>query len=82
MPRSPFVYIATLRRTGSTILAGALTHLPYAFIFREPRFADGKLGLKPEDIELFRAKDIDLREYLAGPFFIKTNGQRTLTALL
>jgi hypothetical protein len=51
----PFVIIAATRRTGSTLLAEALTELPHAFIFREPRLFRGRVDLKPADVERLRA---------------------------
>ncbi len=50
----PFVYIAALRRSGSTILSELLTDPPKSFIFREPGIARGRYELHPDDIETLR----------------------------
>lgn len=57
----PFVYIASLRRTGSTVLAEALTSFPMSFIFREPELGRGRFNLRPGDAELFAAHGVDLK---------------------
>lgn len=59
----PFVYIAALRRSGSTILSESLTDWPRSFIFREPSMARGKLELKPDDVERFRSVAVDLEGF-------------------
>lgn len=58
--RLPFIYIAALRRTGSTVLSEALTLLPYSFIFREPNFGKNRFSLKKSDAELFEKFGVDL----------------------
>ncbi len=59
----PFVYIASLRRTGSTVLAEALTSFPSSFIFREPELGRGRFNLRPGDAELFAAQGVDLHSF-------------------
>ena len=59
----PFVYIASLRRTGSTVLAEALTSFPTSFIFREPELGQGRFNLRPGDAELFAAHGVDLNAF-------------------
>lgn len=61
--QAPFIYIASLRRTGSTVLAEALTQLPYAFILREPGLGRNKFNFKPADIEVLEPLGIDLRGF-------------------
>lgn len=61
----PFVYIAALPRTGSTVISEALTALPNAFIFREPHIGKNTFRLKQTDIEMFRAHGINLRSFVA-----------------
>ena len=56
----PFIYIASLRRTGSTVLSEALTRFPYSFIFREPQFGQNRFALKNSDAALFLEHGIDL----------------------
>lgn len=56
----PFVYIASLRRTGSTVLAEALTALPHSFIFVEPQFGGNRWSIKPGDTELLAPFGVDL----------------------
>lgn len=57
---APFIYIAALRRTGSTVLSESLTSLPDAFIFREPKLGRRMFTVKPTDADLFRQHGIDL----------------------
>lgn len=56
----PFVYIASLRRTGSTVLSEALTHLPHGFIFREPLLGEGKFQVKEADRDRWQQHGVDL----------------------
>lgn len=42
----PFVYIASLMRTGSTVVQESLTELPYSFIFHEPQLCRNKFNIK------------------------------------
>ena len=56
----PFVFIASLRRTGSTVLSEALTELPYSFIFREPRLDMNWFNLKASDDAQLKELGIDL----------------------
>ncbi|ADJ29202.1 sulfotransferase [Nitrosococcus watsonii] len=56
----PFIYIAALRRTGSTMLSEALTALPHSFIFREPHFSRNKFSLKLGDADRLRPFGVDL----------------------
>lgn len=55
----PFVLIAALPRTGSTLTAEALTELPRAFIFREPRILLGHVQLKPADLARLHGAGVD-----------------------
>jgi hypothetical protein len=48
----PFLYIASLRRTGSTVVSEALTLLPHCFIFREPLLARNQFTARPTDAAL------------------------------
>lgn len=59
----PFIYIAGLRRTGSTVLSEALTLLPHCFIFREPRLAEYRFSTHQSDVELFLHYGIDLVDF-------------------
>jgi len=56
----PFIYIAGLRRSGSTVLSETLTRLPHSFIFREPRVAENRFSVHDSDVELFLRYGIDL----------------------
>lgn len=40
----PFVYVASLRRSGSTLVAEALTDVPRSLILQEPRLSIGRLS--------------------------------------
>jgi hypothetical protein len=44
----PFVYIASLMRTGSTVLQEILTKLPYSYIFHEPRLGENRFNIEPK----------------------------------
>ncbi|MEK7729988.1 MAG: sulfotransferase [candidate division KSB1 bacterium] len=60
----PFIYIAGLRRSGSTVLSEALTSLPHSFIFREPRVAENRFSVHDSDAELFLQKfGVDLLDF-------------------
>ena len=59
----PFIYIAGLRRSGSTVLSEALTALPYSFIFREPRVAENRFSVHASDAELFAEYGVDLPDF-------------------
>ena len=61
----PFVYIAALRRSGSTVLSELLTQLPTSFVFREPELASGRFARKPDDTSALRAHGIDLEHFEA-----------------
>ena len=66
----PFVYIAALRRSGSKLLAGALTSWPQTYIFLEPQLPRGwlrigepdRLRLAEQSVELQTLIDRHLRE--------------------
>ena len=60
---APFVYIASLRRSGSTVLSEALTGLPHAYMFREPRLGLGHFSIKRDDQALFASHGVDLKAY-------------------
>lgn len=59
----PFVYIASLRRTGSTVLAEALTRLPYSFIFPEPQLCRGRFKIREENAALFEEGHDDISAF-------------------
>lgn len=69
----PFIYIASLRRTGSTVLAEALTSFPTSFVFREPELCQGRFNLRPGDASLFARFDVDL------PAFQRRYAGRTIS---
>lgn len=60
---APFIYIAALRRTGSTVLSESLTSFPSSFIFREPKLGRKRFTVKSNDAELFLKHGIDLKEF-------------------
>lgn len=53
MKSHPFIYIASLMRTGSNVLIEALTQIPYAFVFREPHLGKNYFRLKQDDVARF-----------------------------
>lgn len=59
-----FIYIAGLRRTGTTMLSEALTQLPYSFVFREPGLGKGCFNVKPSDARLFLERGVDLQGFV------------------
>lgn len=61
--RRPFVYIAGIRRSGTTVLSEALTSLPYSFIFPEPRLARGHLALHRGVAEMLKREGIDVAAF-------------------
>lgn len=61
----PFIYIAALRRTGSTLLSEALTALPYSMIFRETHLGENIFSAKKDDAALLRSYGIRLRRFSA-----------------
>lgn len=62
-PRRPFIYIAALPRSGSTLLGEMLTDFPRSFILREPRAGEGHFDVKPAEIELLRSVGVDLDDF-------------------
>lgn len=79
LPR-PFIYIAALRRTGSTVLSEALTALPHSFIFREPHFGRNNFSLKPGDADRLRPFGVDLE--LLREQWLMARAQRSILAAL
>jgi hypothetical protein len=59
----PFIYVASLRRTGSTLISESLTKVPYSFVFREPRLSSGRFKIKPADLKLFLEHGVDLDHF-------------------
>jgi len=65
----PFIYLSSLRRTGSKMLSEALSLYPYSYIFREPKIGCGRFKIKPVDVEIFDKYGVDLprhREKILG----------------
>jgi Sulfotransferase family len=58
--RRPFVYVASLRRTGSTMLANLLSDPPKAYVFREPRFGLAEIRTPRENAKFFAPHGLDL----------------------
>lgn len=61
----PVILIASLRRTGSTVISEALTKIPYCYIFQEPYLAFGYFFYSKYDQKQFRKYGKDLREIKA-----------------
>lgn len=59
----PLIIIAALRRTGSTVLAEALTQLPYSFIFVEPGLCRNRFHIRPPDAAQLALLNIDLEAF-------------------
>ena len=65
MNQRPFIYIAALPRTGSTLLSELLTDLPRSFIFREPHIGKNDFQPKPGDIQFLQDNyNVDLLKLL------------------
>ncbi len=56
----PFLYVAALRRSGSKLLARALTSWPHSYVFLEPGIAIPTMRAKPEPTELLSGLGLDL----------------------
>ncbi|KFI23324.1 sulfotransferase [Nitrosococcus oceani] len=76
----PFIYIAALRRTGSTMLSEALTALPCSFIFREPHFGGNNFSLKPGDADRLRPWGVELEQLREQ--WLETRDERPILAAL
>ena len=63
MRMKPFIYIASLRRTGSKLISEALSLYPYSFIFREPRLGSGRFKARPVDVEILGNHGVDPRTF-------------------
>jgi hypothetical protein len=74
--KKPFIYIAALRRTGSTVLSEALILAPYSFIFREPGIGVGVFKVKSNDAEFLIKHGIDL--YVFQKEIAKINPKSTV----
>ena len=61
----PFIYIASLMRTGSTVVQEALTERPYSYIFHEPQLCRNQFAIK--DKYLKEVKDFNIRKLLRPP---------------
>jgi len=61
--KMPFIYIAALRRTGSTVLSEALSLLPYSFIFREPNLGMNVFSIAQNDAKIFMKLGINLKTF-------------------
>ncbi len=60
----PFIYIASLPRTGSTLLSEALTQLPYSFIFHEPHIGKNYFSLQANDTKRLHAYGYDMEAFV------------------
>lgn len=60
----PFIYIASLLRTGSTLISETLTKLPDAFIFVEPDLGKNTFHLRSGVNEAFLARGQDLQQFI------------------
>lgn len=58
----PFIFIAALRRTGSTLVSEALSQLPYCHIFQEPYLSMGYFFYSDYEFNLFLKNGVNLSE--------------------
>lgn len=64
----PFIYIASLMRTGSTLIQESLTKMPHSFIFHEPELCRNKFNMKNRFInELNNKIGMDIHKLLIPP---------------
>jgi hypothetical protein len=77
----PFIYIAALRRTGSTLLCRLLNQPTQCYIFREPQISRGSFRPRSCDIDTFAQFGVDLKRY-AGYFGARTFLRRGLPECL
>lgn len=56
----PLIYIAAVRRSGSTLLASLLSQLPKTLVFPEPHFASGGYRIDRRFIDALSAHGLDL----------------------
>jgi len=59
----PFIYVAALRRTGSTLLCELLSGIPHAFVFNEPNLADGTFVVREREQAALLEHGVDLRAF-------------------
>ena len=59
----PLIFIAALRRTGSTVLAEVLTQLPYSFVFVEPELCRNRFRVRRPDAARLATLDVDLAAF-------------------
>lgn len=64
MNKRPFIYIAALPRTGSTLLSELFTDLPYSFIFHEPHLGKNYFAAQKLDKSLLAKYNIDINGFL------------------
>lgn len=60
---APFIYVASLRRTGSRLIAHELSQWPAADVLLEPGVARGRFSPKPEEVDRYAALGIDLEAH-------------------
>lgn len=77
---SPFLYLATQRRSGSKMIARLLTHWPTSYIFLEPGMALRRFRGKQEAAMLLAQKGIDLPD-VSGKIAALPPRKRTAAAL-
>ena len=65
MMEKPFVYVAALRRTGSTMLCEGLTKMPYCVVLNEPNFADKAAIIREHERNLLEEAGIDVEAFLS-----------------
>ena len=61
----PFIYIAALRRTGSTMLCEALTAIPHCLVFNEPNFAANGVIIRGRERILLGNIGIDSNSFVS-----------------
>lgn len=61
--RHPFIYIASLPRTGSTLVSEILTRLPYSFILHEPHLGKNYFAFQDNDQAKLRPYNVDLAQF-------------------
>lgn len=63
--KKPFIYIAALRRTGSTMLCEALTEIPYSLVLNEPNFNLQRAIIRGRERALLLKHGVDTSAFTA-----------------
>jgi len=74
----PFIYIASLRRTGSRLIAHELSRWPQTIVLLEPGVARGRFSPRPEEVERCASVGIDLNAHREAAGRLRTEDRLKL----